>query len=78
MVDVENIPEWLSQEMRVFNVFLRRGPLTLSEVGRQLGMNLPAVFNHAIRLCAEGCLTECGRVKTRGRSATVYDIHGRA
>jgi hypothetical protein len=73
------IPEWVPQESRVVNVFLRGGAMTVAECGRALRMTTQAAWNHINRLCAEGVMIEVGqRQRTRyGKHPKVYDIAGR-
>jgi DNA-binding Lrp family transcriptional regulator len=73
------IPHWVPQESRVFNVFLRCGPLSIREAADYLGMKPTACWNHVIRLKHSGLLGIV-RIEPRcywGKQMAVYDLPAR-
>jgi len=72
------IPEWVPQESRVINVYLRLGPLTAGEAGKVLGISMNATWNHLRGLCEAGIIEVIGKKRPsgHGRVADVYAIGG--
>jgi predicted ArsR family transcriptional regulator len=71
-----DIPEWLTQESRMINVYLRYGPLTAGEAGKVLGVSMQAAWNLIRGLVEEGMLEVIGKKRPvgHGRSSVVYDV----
>lgn len=53
------------------------GPLTVTEMARELGRPADGLYYHVDLLVEGGLLREVGRRETRGRAATLYGLPGR-
>jgi DNA-binding Lrp family transcriptional regulator len=71
------IPEWIPKDSRVFNVFLRDGPLEIASVAAQLGLSYPACWNAVNELTAAGVLVVIHRRRQGSKPVRIYDVKGR-
>lgn len=75
--DYEHFELWLPQDDRVFNVFLREGPMTTIECAARLGRKAGSTGANVDTLVEAGMLRAIGIVRGKGRPSKRYDVRGR-